>query len=64
MDRLKAKTEIKMRLNTDPLFANCPDCGGPLIKTWQPTKYYDDSSPVRMCEDCDKAWIWPYPEGD
>lgn len=56
MKTLKAKTEVKMK--NQPLYKLCPYCGGKLIETFQPTPVYDESNHVRMCLECDIAWIW------
>lgn len=61
METVKAKTEIRMNLGKDPLFGVCPLCGREVKHLWQPGRYEDDSNPVRMCQSCDTAWIWPYP---
>ena len=61
METLKAKREKIMSLSKDKLFDNCPNCKAEVIKTWQPGRYEDDSNPVRYCQSCDTAWIWPYP---
>lgn len=57
-DKLKAKTEHQMK--SVPLYKYCPYCGRGLIQAYQPSKNYDDSNHVRMCSDCNIAWIWRY----
>ena len=65
MESLKAKTEIIMNWHRDKIFDNCPECGEECIKTFQISALnYDDSNPVRMCQKCDIAWIWPYPRAN
>jgi len=58
-------TRVKVRKSNEiykskdePMFENCPYCGGGLECTWQQTQNYDDSNPVRICHKCDTAWIW------
>lgn len=56
--QIKAKTEEVFTLGKDKLFNMCPSCGEEMEHRWQQGLYYDDSSPVRWCHRCDKAYIW------
>ena len=56
MIKITKSTEIQMGKDAR-VFNYCPFCGTELEYAWQHIRE-DDANPVRICNDCDTAWIW------